>query len=283
MVKFFLIGILLLLVSTDTSGRTKKTRSRRDKYVLVFCDKFNQPDYSQPDTTKWVRPPRGPSTWNRWHSDSKEVVYVKDGCLVCRAIPNNDLQADTAKMLTGAVETLGKFAFQYGKVEVRMKTNFLQGNFPAAWMKYVDGRIDGAYRYGEIDIVEMAGNKNMSSHTVHTHQSHILKKKDPTNFRQELSVTDWHIYGVEWTEDYIRWTVDGKTVGFHYKSNDKQDIADGQWTFDREYYIRLNQSVGIGNYLRMTPLLDQIYETRFDWIRVYQRKSIVKKKKSKAH
>lgn len=272
--KNVLTALLLLLVFSDSVPQVGAFPvADDDGYELVFSDEFDLPDGSQPDTAKWVRSARGPSAWNRWISDEESVVRVEDGCLVCRAVPNIDLMADTALMLTGAVETLGKFAFKYGKVEVRMRTNFLQGNFPAAWMKPVVGSIDGKYMYGEIDIVEMSGNKDESSHTVHTHQSHILKKREPTNFKRELKVRQWHVYGIEWTSDFVRWTVDGETVGVFMRSDDEEDIADGQWTFDRDFYIRLNQSVGTGKYLRMVPLTDKIYETYFDWIRVYQKKT----------
>lgn len=37
-------------------------------------------------------------------------------------------------MLAGAVFTKDKFAFKYGKIEVRMRTNLQKGNFPAAWI-----------------------------------------------------------------------------------------------------------------------------------------------------
>ena len=44
------------------------------------------------------------------------------------------LHIPQATMLTGAVDTRSSFAFQYGKIELRMRTNMLPGNFPAAWL-----------------------------------------------------------------------------------------------------------------------------------------------------
>ena len=269
--RFLLIGLMLLFLIADSSSTTQKSVVGDDDYVLVFSDDFNQPNGSQPDPSKWSRSSRGPSTWNRWISDSRKVVYIKGGNLVCRAIPNKDLKADTAKMLTGAIESFGKFSFQYGKVEVRMKTNLLQGNFPAVWLKPSNEITEKPYRYGEIDIVEMFGYKKASHHTIHTHQSHMLKKKDPTSYICDIDVSRWHVYGIEWTKDYVMWRVDGQPVGFHFRSDDPQDVADGQWTFDREFYLRLNQSVGNGNFVRAIPQCNKVYETRFDWIRVYQK------------
>ena len=149
--------LLVVIIPTDAVPAIAQKETNR-KYELVFSDEFNLPNGSQPDSTNWVRSMRNPSRWARWISSSKDVVFIKNGKLVCRAIPNRHLETDTASMLTGAVETFGKFSFQYGKVEVRMKTNLKQGNFPAVWLKPVPVRGDSLY--GEIDIVETFGNQN---------------------------------------------------------------------------------------------------------------------------
>ena len=262
----FLIGLCLFVLTADTS---KLSAQQNDGWQLVFSDEFKQPDGSQPDAKKWARSQRNPSTWARWISSSPDVAYIKDGCLVCRAIPNKSLATDTARMLTGAVESIGKFDFMYGKVEVRMKTNLQRGNFPAVWLKPTDMKTDN--RYGEIDIVEMFGNKKSSHHTIHTHQTFTLKKKRPTEFVKPMNVSRWHVYGMEWDRERIVWTVDGEPVGEYRRSKAPQDILDGQWTFDRAFYLRLNQSVGDGSQPFFTPLLNKVYETRFDWIRVYKK------------
>ena len=266
MIKRICSLVVLLLLVWPGEGRAQQSEGT---YVLVFCDEFSGKRGSRPDESKWRCPYRNPSTWARWISPSARVAFLKGGKLVCRAIPNTVEPTDSARMLTGAVETQGKFSFQYGKVEVRMKTNLKQGNFPAIWMKACDNKADN--RYGEIDIVETYGYKKASFHTIHTHETYTLKTKKPTEFSRDLDISRWHVYGVEWTPDSITWTVDGQEVGVYRRSSLPQDIANGQWTFDRPFYIRLNQSLGDGSYPRFTPLLDEVYETRFDWIRVYQK------------
>lgn len=269
--KCIVVAAALLLLTSD--GGVVVAQQAQTEYELVFSDEFNLPDGSQPDPAKWKRAERNPSIWARWISDSEDVVFIKNGSLVCRAIPNRTNPADTAKMLTGAVETLGKYAFQYGKVEVRMRTNRRDGNFPAAWMKAVPGGADT--RYGEIDIVEMFGALRETYHTVHNHMSVGLGKKGGPvrEFRHEVSFTKWHVYGVEWDADQIIWTVDGQKVGEYKRLNTPDMIRDGQWTFDRPFYLRLNQSVGDGSHERLRyPNTKKVYETQFDWIRVYQKK-----------
>ena len=116
-----LLGVIVL--SSDTTP----LKAQEVEWRLVFSDEFNQPNGSQPDPAKWNRAMRNPSIWARWNSNSDKVVFIKNGSLVCRAIPNKVEPSDTAKMLTGGVNTMNKFEFQYGKVEVRMKTNFTRG------------------------------------------------------------------------------------------------------------------------------------------------------------
>lgn len=71
-----------------------------------------------------------------------------------------------------------------------------------------------------------------------------------------------------WTLAYIVMYVDGKITGTFLKSNDSEEIEGGQWTFNRQYYIIHNQSVGDDNW--NTPMLNAVYETEIDWIKVYQ-------------
>lgn len=46
-------------------------------------------------------------------------------------------------------------------------------------------------------------------------------------------------------------------------------LEEGQWSFDRFFFIILNQSVGYGNWHAPDP--HATYETEFDWVRIYQR------------
>ncbi len=267
--KNLLILLLLLFVAADTSSSTIDVYPDNDtNYVLVFSDEFNQRDNSKPDPTKWKPCQRYHAQWNRWIGNSPKVAFVKNGYLICRAIPNHEEPSDTATMLTGAIESQGMFAFQYGKVEVKMRTNTKCGNFPAVWMKPNDLSIK---QYGEIDIVEMFGQEGKAVQSVHTHRSYTLKKEGvKREYRTSLNVTKWHIYGIIWTPERIVWTIDGKEVGSYTKLTTPQMKDEGQWTFDTPFFLRLNQSVGDGHHRFLIPNTHTTYETQFDWIRVYQ-------------
>lgn len=264
-----LVCVVLMLITFVSDSLRATPKNNEGEWKLVFCDEFNQKNGSQPDPAKWVRCIRYNGGWNRWISNSKKVVYIKNGCLVCRAIPNKTEPNDTACMLTGAIETRGKYSFQYGKVEVRMKTNNRRGNFPAAWMK---PEVIDPNRYGEIDIVEMFGDQGLAQQTLHNHITTILKRGRPFNTNRKIALNKWHVYGIEWTPEKVVFLIDGEVTRVFKKSTDKKELEEGQWTFDRPFYLLLNQSVGDGKYECMIPDTTHVYETLFDWIKVYQRK-----------
>ena len=102
----------------------------------------------------------------------EENAYMADGCLhiVCRndsALIEDALyeqqwsgshgyRADTIIPITSAsVVTKGKFAFTYGRVEVRAKLPVCLGSWPAIWM-FPQDRSDWP-ACGEIDIIEHVG------------------------------------------------------------------------------------------------------------------------------
>lgn len=244
-------------------------------YQLIFNDEFNQPDGTQPDPKKWRTSTRYGATWNRWISNSPEVTYIRDGALVCRAIPNPDTSSDNVPMITGAKETRDNFSFTYGKVEVRLKTNLHRGNFPAAWMM-PQPPCDGWPNAGEIDIFESIDAQRTAYHTVHSKWTYTLGQtgNPRSSFSEWMDVENWHVYGVIWEKDLIIWTVDGREVGRYAKSTDQNALNNGQWPFTAPFYLILNQSVGNGAWAANADT-EYTYETHFDYIRVYQKKEII--------
>lgn len=251
-------------------------------YLPLLTEEFNLPNGSQPNSSLWRRSTRHAHiTWARYISNSPDVVYVEDGNLVCRAIPTPEgerANGETAEMLSGAVESRGLFDFQYGKIEARILTAPYEGNFPAFWMmpRPVEGQ-KGWPHEGEIDIWEQVNTDNTSVHTIHTNWTYNLgKRNEPQSslFKGDVDMTTYHTYGVEWTPKAISWFVDGVKVFTYSKSTNQNALSQGQWPFDRPFYIILNQSCGnqeSGSWARK-PVLTHTYETRFDWVRVYQTK-----------
>ena len=244
------------------------------EWELVFSDEFNAEDYSQPLDEKWMRCQRYGSTWNRWLSNSKEVVYLQGGDLVTRAIPNPDQESDPVPMITGGIKSNGRFGFTYGYVEARILSNPWVGHFPAFWMMPED-QSAGWPDCGEIDIWEAIDTDGRSYHTVHSNWTYDLgyKNNPQSSFNTGVSYDRYHTYGLKWDESTLIWYIDGKEVGRYAKSTNASQLNQGQWPYDKHFHLILNQSVGNGSWAKDADV-SHTYETRFDWVRVYQAKGM---------
>ena len=241
-----------------------------NEWELVFSDEFNASDFSQPIDEKWMRCQRYGATWNRWLSDSKEVIYLQGGDLVARAIPNPNTESDPVPMITGGIKSNNRFGFTYGYVEARIKSNPWTGNFPAFWMMPED-QSAGWPDCGEIDIWETIDSQERSWHTVHSNWTYDLgyKNNPQSSFNVYTSHDRYHTYGLKWDATTLIWYVDGKEVGRYAKSTNETNLSQGQWPFDKHFHLILNQSVG-NNAWAADADVTHTYETRFDWVRVYQ-------------
>ena len=241
-----------------------------NEWQLVFSDEFNADDYSQPVDEKWMRCQRQNATWNRWLSDSKEVIYLQGGDLVARAIPNPDKATDPVPMITGGIKSNKRFGFTYGYVEARIKSNPWTGNFPAFWMMPED-QSAGWPDCGEIDIWETIDSQERSWHTVHSNWTYDLGNTNnpKSSFNVATSHDRYHTYGLMWDATSLVWYVDGKEVASYKKSSNQSHLDQGQWPFDKHFHLILNQSVG-NNAWAANADITHTYETRFDWVRVYQ-------------
>lgn len=231
------------------------------EYRLVFSDEFDAPDGTRPDPIFWSCGPRQNATWNRWIADDVRVAFQEGGQFVARAIPNPDPSLYSGDMITGAIQTRGKFSFRYGKIEARILTNPHTGNFPAFWLMPED-QTGGWPACGEIDIWEQIDNQAKAYHTLHTGYAQSMYSVN------EACATDrYHTFGFEWDEEQMIWYLDGKQVGRYAKSSNSDPRS---WPYDKPYYIILNQSVGNGSWAANADT-SHTYETRFDWVRVYQK------------
>lgn len=257
------------------------------EYKLAFGDEFNTADFTQPNEAYWSRSEWAHPTWKRFTAQTKagqeKTGWIEDGKLVLRCVKNefdDEKRGDNGsklEMISGAVESADKITFTYGKVEGRLKTTAHSGNFPAFWMMPNKSTYGGWPDSGEIDIFEQINNEDKSYHTIHSHWANgsgdggLGQGSNPQKGGTSATTTsDYHVYGLEWTENMLTWFVDGKKVFSYAKSTNQEDLSKKQWPFDKPFYLILNQSVGNGSWAA-NPDLNFTYETKFDWVRVYQK------------
>ena len=244
--------------NASTSSKTQR------KPVLI--EEFNG---SELNDNLWTTSTRYSSAWNRFIVDDSRVAFVKDGHLVCRCFANpGDISGYSGQMVSGAKETQGNFAFNHGYIEARIFTNPHTGNFPAFWLMPAD-QSDGWPTCGEIDIWETINTESRSYSTVHTHWTYDLGNGGNGSNRACNHEGQWHTFGLLKEANKLTWYVDGDQVFTYSKSTSANQLNQGQWPFDKAFYIILNQSVGNGSWAA-GPDPSFTYETHFDWVRVYQ-------------
>lgn len=234
---------------------------------VVFEDDFEGASET-PDESKWVLCKKSTSNWARHLSESYDQAYQKDGYLYLIG------EMSDGEYLTGGIETRGKFEFQFGKVECRAK--FLtrpKGNHTGIWMMPAPPAEQWP-KSGEIDIMEHLNDESVIYETAHSwYADDMGHKEDPVSQKTaEVNNEEWNIYGLEWDEDYLVYTVNGEE---HLRyPNLRLAGEDGtyQWPFNHPFYIILSQSLG-GEDTWAGPIDDAELPAIFqiDWIRVCQK------------
>ena len=167
--------------------------------------------------------------------------------------------------------TKNKGDWQYGRIEVSAKLPEGKGTWPAIWMlptldRSMDWPLDG-----EIDIMEHVGyNQGMVYGTIHTKKfNHIIgTQKSDSLFLGDIS-SAFHVYGFEWGQDKMIWTIDNKEYLTLVKGEEDYE----GWPFDQKFHLILNLAVG-GNWGGKYGVDDSIWPQTFevDYVKVYQRK-----------
>lgn len=223
--------------TTYTIVLTKFNEALKD---VIFIDEFNLD--GTPDSKKWSLALKGTSDWDDEMSESYDQAYIMDGNLVLVGEKIDDVYK------AGGLETINKFSFTFGKVEVRARiTNYPNGAFPALWLMPQKSAYKGWPNGGEIDIMEHIKQENVIYHTVHTNYTYNLGIKNPPNSKAvNCNYEDYNIYGLEWTEDALTFSVNGTTT-FTYPNlrlENEEEVM--QWPFNKDssFYIIVNMGLG---------------------------------------
>jgi beta-glucanase (GH16 family) len=225
---------------------------------LVWADEFNY--NSAPDSAKWTYNIGGNGWGNNeleYYTSRPENVIVKNGMLHITALKENY----KGKEYTSArILTKGKFAFKYGRIEARAKLRTGIGTWPAIWMLGSDIDSAGWPACGEIDIMEHLGRDlNKIYGTLH-YPEHF---GDHANGKTIMisNANDFHIYGVEWSPEEIKISVDGK---IYQTVKNSPEIP-----FNQNFFIIINQAMG-GNFGGPVGPKVSKETMEVDYVRVYQ-------------
>jgi beta-glucanase (GH16 family) len=245
---------------------------------LVWNDEFNV--NGAVNSLNWFHQtqlPNGVSWYNnelQHYTNNIANAYCDNGLLNIVAKKQVFTSQGQTKQYTSA-RLNSKFAFQYGRVEVRAKLPTGAGTWPAVWMLGKNIIEPGGYwtathgtaswpACGEIDIMEHWGsNQNVISSAVHHPINGNLSVGEyTTNAQYDPDVsTEFHTYAVEWNEQSIIFSVDS----INHLSYNPPVKNQYTWPFDAEQYILLNVAIEP----TVAPNFVQS-SMEIDYVRVYQ-------------
>ena len=242
---------------------------------LVWSDEFNTP--GSVNTNNWYHQTQLPDGYNWYNGEAQHYTNrsvnssVNNGNLSIVAKKETFTDQGQTKQYTSA-RLNSKYAFKYGRVEVRAKLATGVGTWPAIWMLGKNVIEPGAYwtathgttnwpACGEVDIMEHWGNnQNYVQSAMHTPSSY----GGTVNIGGQTIATassQFHVYTLEWTAVKMVFSVDG-VVHYTYNPTVKDATT---WPFDAEQYIILNVAMQPGIDPNFTQSTMEI-----DYVRVYQ-------------
>lgn len=261
--------LLIALYSCETDN--VQTIQKRN-WQLVWSDDFSGAAGTTPDAAKWKFDVGvGPNN-DGW--GNAELQYYTNRPVNASLDGNGNLAITAKKEVfagsafsSARIKTAGLFTQAYGRFEANIKTPWGPGIWPAFWLIGSDVDTVGWPQCGEIDIMELRGQKpNVISGTVHgpgySGAGGISKS---FAFEDNRFDVDFHLFAVEWGKDYIDFFVDNTL----YQRITPANVT-GKWVFDHPFYIIMNVAVG-GNYLGFPTNQTPFPQTMFvDYVKVYK-------------
>ncbi|MBI87387.1 MAG: hypothetical protein CMG63_04820 [Candidatus Marinimicrobia bacterium] len=246
-------------------------------FSLIWSDEFSYD--GKPDSTKWhhqIIPPDNGGWYNgeeQHYTDRIENSYVSDSTLKIKVIKESYDVNGSFKNYTSA-RLNSKFAFKYGRVDIRAKLPSSSGTWPAFWTLGTNINEIGNYfgdsegnvgwpMCGEIDIMEQSENKSES--LGHFHWGDV-NNGNYGNYGEKTSIenasSEYHIYSLIWDESSMQILLDNKVF---LTMTNTQSVP-----FDNRHYILINVAMGgnLGGSIDPNFVEDEMI---VDYVRVFKK------------
>ncbi len=286
------IILAVIAASCSSSGRTsniidgyilvqeEERRNDSIEWQLVWEDDF---DKGVLDTATWSRiglfeSPKWKVPVEKWRevtncfryitATDERVVRFDDDNIMLRGIINHDtLNGDPRPYLTGGIYSWNKFAFQYGRIEIRAKLDPAYGAWPAIWM-LAEKDIYPDQHNGEMDIMERLNHEDFAYQTTHNHYTITLKQDVPKKFATaKIDTTGYNVYSVSWYPDRLVYAINGVKS---YEYPKVPGAGTYQWPFDQPFYLLIDQQMDHEWPGRITRPEELPISMTVDWVRLYQ-------------
>lgn len=248
---------------------------------LVWSDEFET--NGAVNNTKWHHQtllPAGGSWFNgeqQHYTNELANSFVNNGFLNIKAIKEPYSNQGVIKQYTSA-RLNSKFAFMYGRVDVRAKVPTNLGTWPAIWLLGKNVNEDGGFfdslfgttswpACGEIDIMEHGITQSQPAgyiqSAIHTPSSFGNTVNHGGTIASNLG-NDYHIYSMNWSPFQITFLLDG--VAFYTYNPPVKNAS--TWPFNAEQYLLLN--IAMGGVAGTIPASFTNATMEIDYVRVYQ-------------
>ena len=258
----------------------EERRNESTEWQLVWEDDFN---IGSLDTNTWSRiglfkSPKWKVPMEKWRevkncfryitAEDPRVVTFDESNIHLKGIINPDsLIGDPRPYLTGGIYSWGKFAFQYGRIEIKAKLDQAYGMWPAIWM-LSEKDIYPNQHNGEMDIMETLNHDDFAHQTTHNHYTITLNQTEPKkSATAKIDTTDYNIYSVSWYPDKLVYAINGVKS---YEYPKVRGAGTFQWPFDQPFYLIIDQQMehewpGMITHPEELPISMTV-----DWVRLYQ-------------
>lgn len=248
---------------------------------LVWSDEFNT--NGAVNATNWFQQTQlpGGGSWNngevQHYTNRLTNSFIDAGLLhiVAKKEIFND-QGVTKEYTSARLNS--KFAFKYGRVDVRAKIPVEAGSWPAIWLLGKNINEAGSYfassfgttswpACGEIDIMEHGifptKDINYVQSTLHTPSSNGNSINNGGVLASDLA-NNYHVYSMNWSPNQISFLLDD-VIYYTYNPSVKNDNT---WPFNKEQFLLLN--VAMGGWAAPIPSNFTESTMMIDYVRVYQ-------------
>lgn len=255
-------------------------RNESTDWQLVWEDDF---DNGTLDTATWSRiglfeTPKWKVPVEKWRevkncfryitaTDPRVVLFDEDNIHLMGIVNPDSLAGDPRPYLTGGIYSWKKFAFQYGRIEIRAKLDQAYGMWPAIWM-LSEKDIYPNQHNGEMDIMEKLNHDDFAYQTTHNHYTITLKQTEPPKSSTgKIDTADYNVYSVSWYPDRLVYAINGITS---YEYPKVPGAGTYQWPFDQPFYLLIDQQMEHEWPGKITNPEELPISMTVDWVRLYQ-------------
>lgn len=200
-------------------------------------------------------------------TDSRVVTFDEKNIHLNGIINTDTLTGDPRPYLTGGIFSWGKFAFQYGRVEIRAKLDQAYGMWPAIWL-LSEKEVYPNQHNGEMDIMEKLNHDEFAYQTTHNHYTISLDQNEPKKYATaKIDTTDFNIYSLSWYPDKLIYAINGIKS---YEYPKIEGAGTYQWPFDQPYYLIIDQQMEHEWPGKITNPNELPISMTVDWVRLYQ-------------